>query len=319
MRTSLLITVAVVLSFISCSQEEEMLTNFFQGRDRTSPVFLEVKTVETDEIVLYFNENVAKSDLTVLSDEKGGSATVFENQAIVHLSEDLQPMEAVALQLSVQDSAGNSTTIETVAYGKNFDVPDLILNEFTTKGSRTNPDRVEIRILSDGNMAGVTFYNGMYHHHEFSYIFESIDVSRGQYLVIQFQTEPEEDDPFTFYGGEEGLGSNNGVLSIYRSPQNEIVDAVVYSNRSDDSDVEYGGFGTKKVYDMVSELAESKLWIPANPITPETAVRSENSTATRSLNRKEDGHDSNTSADWYVVATRESTFGEPNSQVLYSP
>ncbi len=310
----------ILILITACSQgDEQILINFFNGKDRSSPTFLEMKAFDENTLVLIYDEPIIQPKVTLSPQFEGYTSSVFENKLFIHLPSPLSPMEKIRVRSLVCDKMGNTTSIEGTAYGKNFEVPKLLINEFTTKGSKNNPDKVEIKVLSEGNLAGVTFYNGMYNHFDFFYTFESLPVHAGDYIVLQFQSPPEEPQINTFFGGEEGLGSNNGVLSLYASPNNEIIDAVVYSNRSNDSDTEYGGFGTRKVYEMVQELAESNQWENNGHILPELVIRSENSTATRSFNRLEGREDTNSSDDWYIVATRESSFGYANSTNYYQP
>ena len=321
MRSKLVICLAILpLLFTSCSQDtDQLVINFFSGKDRSSPILLEMKAVDETKISLVFDEIVVNPIISISSPFEDSLSSVYENQLIINLSSPLPPMKEVQLEVLIHDRMGNSTTIEGKVYGKNFDIPHLVINEFSTKGSTNHPDRVEFKVLSDGNLAGVTFYNGMYNNYTSCYTFNSVPVKRGDYIVLQFQSIPTSFDSLIFYGGEEGLSSNNGVLSLYASLSDEIIDAIVYSNRTSDSDTEYGGFGTRKVFEQVEELTASGQWNHNGVIQPESAISSEDTSATRSFNRDESSIDSNSPDDWYIVETRGATFGFPNSTLRYTP
>jgi hypothetical protein len=244
---------------------------------------------------------------------------VYENKLTISLSNPLEVTNQTNVYVSVRDKEGNTTTIEVPIYGKNFSVPSLIINEFSTKGNANHPDRIEIKALSNGNLAGVTLYHGMFFSHAHAFSFPQRDVKKGDYIVVQYQEIPtdQSSDALIFYGGEEGLGSNNGVISLYNSPYDDIADVVIYSNRTSDSDEHYGGFGTKEVYDHIQEATSTQQWTHNGVIKPESAINSNNSTATRSFNRYEDKDDSNSSLDWYVVKTSGSSFLSRNNTEIY--
>ena len=65
------------------------------------------------------------------------------------------PGKKTELKGRVNDWIGNSLTFTLGLWGYNPNLPTLLINEFTTKGSGNNPDRVELLVLK-GNLAGIT-------------------------------------------------------------------------------------------------------------------------------------------------------------------
>ncbi|NCB01718.1 MAG: hypothetical protein EOM67_06075 [Spirochaetia bacterium] len=320
MKKLALVILIITLLFVSCSDEfDGPVINFFSGKDRMSPRLITIQTIDESTVVFTFDEFIFRPFITLEKEYKESTCYVDQEKLVVSLSHPLSVMRQTNIYFSVRDNRGNSTTISAPVYGINTKIPNLVINEFSTRGSTNHPDRVELKALTDGNLGGVTLYHGMFFNHTFSFSFPSVEVKRGDYIVVQFQQIPPQHSPLTYYGGSEGLGGNNGVISLYNSPYNEVKDVVLYSNRTSDSDEAYGGFGTKDVYEQVIELTSTDQWVHNGVIRPESAINSDSSTATRSFNRKEEQEDTNSASDWYVVITSGSTFGEKNTTTQYSP
>jgi hypothetical protein len=245
--------------------------------------------------------------------------------------------------------------VETV-YGYNPDVPAILINELTTQGSGSHPDVVELRLTSGGNLGGLTLYAGAPGEHDGHIVFPSLELPADAYVVVHFKPEgiPEELDETTdpaasggldatdsgwdfWVDGGSGLSGNNGAVSLYNQPGGRLLDAVVYSNRTSDSDERYRGFGSKSALAMVDRVAADGGWAPSGAapedgspaaagspaapvqLRPEDAVDPEDSTATRSMSRGSDGADTDTAADWHITPTSGYTFGGPNTDEVYEP
>ena len=117
-----------------------------------------------------------------------------------------------------------------------------------------------------------------------------------------------------------GLSGNNGVLALCENPLGGIIDAVLYSNRTSDSDDRYRGFVSRAVLARAEEIWHAGHWIATGDwIRPEDAVDPEASTSTRSMARSSDSADRNVSGDWHITPTRGLSPGEPNTDQVYSP
>ena len=242
-------------------------------------------------------------------------------------------------ELGVADGHGNRLEFAAEFYGWNPRAPVVLINEFTTRGSDTHPDLVELVAVSAGDMAGIALCQGTASSWEERFVFPSFPVRAGEYLLVHFKPQgipAELDEPgapglsggldasptardFWVPGGR-GLSGNNGVLSVYDRPGGVLADGVLYSNRTSASDSLYRGFGSAVTLARAEELAREGGWLTAQEeVRPEDAVNPESSTATRSLNRSSGSADTDAAADWHVVPTRGSTFGTANSDERYVP
>jgi hypothetical protein len=249
------------------------------------------------------------------------------------------PGQRYLLELEVADARGNLLELAVEMYGCNPEAPILLINEFTTQGSDTHPDLVELVAVGGGDMAGVALYQGTAGSWDDRLVFPGFRVQAGEYLLVHFKPQgiPEErneaGDPALSGGldacgtaydfwvpGGGGLSGNNGVLSLYDRPGGSLLDGVLYSNRSSTSDALYRGFGSAATLARAEELFREGGWRGSEEaIRPEDAVNPAGSTATRSLCRSSDSQDSDGAGDWHVVPTRGSTFGTANSDARYAP
>jgi hypothetical protein len=247
------------------------------------------------------------------------------------------PGREYCLEATARDSRGNSTTFLAGFYGFNARIPRVIVNEFTPRGSTDHPDLVELKVLTDGDMGGLVLYAGTPSNFDARLVFPSFEVSGGSFIVVHCRptgdaVEVDEiGDPAVSGGidaspkardfwlrGGQGLGGNNGVLSLYERPGGPIIDGLLYSNRTSDSDDRYRGFGTSDVLDRAEELVGDGGWrIAGTLVAPEDGISPEGSTATRSLCRSSTSADTDSRGDWHIVPTRGSTFGADNSDEVY--
>ena len=335
----MLVAAAATLLCVSCGAIPDYRT--LVAVDLHPPEFLGAMATDAHTVVLRFDEEIRSLPDTVSIVPATAVSTVRADGSslVVALSTSQRIGEHYTLSASVEDEHRNSTSIVTSFYGFNDDLPSVIINQFITQGSSTHPDLVELRVLEAGNTAGMCLYEGMPSNWDDRIVLPPIRVSTNDFVLVHFKPEgvPEEVDEVAatdlsggldasataydlWVDGGTGLSGNNGVLSLFSCPGGDILDAVVYSNRTADSDTAYGGFGSLDVYARVLELEKSGQWEhSAEHITPEDAVDPEDSTATRSICRASDGSDTNSRGDWHITPTSGSTFGETNSDEVYAP
>jgi hypothetical protein len=249
------------------------------------------------------------------------------------------PGRAYRLEATACDGHGNSTTFLADFYGFNPRVPRVLINEFSPRGSTAHPDLVELAVLTDGDMGGLVVYVGTPSSFDARLVFPSFAAAAGSFILVHCRPmgDPAEIDETSDTAGSggidasptaydfwvrgcPGLGGNNGVISVYERPGGRILDGVLYSNRTSDSDDRYRGFGTAEVLGRADELAGDGGWrVAGGQAAPEDAVSPEGSTATRSICRSSASLDTDGPADWHIVPTRGSTFGARNSDEVYAP
>jgi hypothetical protein len=322
-RYSKMLLCAFILSMLcSCeAQPQYELFNVLLGKDHLGPVLLKTESIGDKKAVYHFDEMVfcSTDDFSVESpDNTIISVKPYKQSITLEFTKRLLPGQRINVHGKVADRVGNTLTFTAGVWGHNSRLPQLLINEFSSKGSDSNPDRIELLALSSGNLAGVAIYIGMADYYDNEYVFPSIELAKGDRLTLVYGHPADDTNPLEFSTGAEGIGSNNGVISLYASPDGKLLDAVIYSNRTSDSDEHYGGFGTAKVQRWAIALQESGQWSPI-PIVPEVAIDSTYSTATRSYCRTEGDEDTDSKSDWHIVPTRGASFGEPNLETEYEP
>ncbi|WP_321992743.1 hypothetical protein [Marispirochaeta aestuarii] len=340
----LLLTVLVSLSWTCCTPfidiDETGEVFGLTGADLAPPVLTTAGALDENSFALEFSEDVYEVSLEGIVPPLGeASVEIVSAFLTIHTEEIQLPGKEYALDLRVKDRAGNSQQLLVRCYGHNPRVPGMLINEFTTRGSSTHPDMIELLVLEEGNLAGACLYEGTSEDWEQRIVFPACEVQSGEFLLVHFKPQglPEEQnetedtglsggldaspDARDFWVDQgSGLSGNNGVISLYRDPFGEIMDAVLYSNRTSASDEDYRGFGSAKVLLRADHISDLGAWTGESlPLCPEDAVNPEESTATRSLCRTSDSQDSNSRRDWHTVPTGAYSFGAINSDELYEP
>jgi len=306
--------------------------------DINPPLFISIKTVSPNEIRISFDETVNINAGSVKIIPETEVVSVEDNRKEIKLITGRQiPGINYSIQVSAADTRGNSNSFIAGFYGFNPDIPEILINEFTTQGTGRHPDIIELKTLSGGNMGGVVLYEGMPSNFRSRFVFPAFTVKKGEFILVHFKPQgiPEEtdetenkrasggydssDNAYDFWiKGGKGLSGNNGVLSLFVSPGGSILDGILYSNRTSTSDEKYRGFGKRDTLIRAEELASSGGWQSEQKmIRPEDGINPDDSTGTRSICRKSSSGDTNSSNDWHIVPTKKATFGNENSDEIY--
>lgn len=258
----------------------------------------------------------------------------------VEFGEESEPGTRYTLGGAAEDENGNSLQFVVYLYGYNPDLPEVQINEFNTRRSANHPEIVELFVLEDGNLGGMTVTNGTASDFNSRYVFPGVETSAGEYVLVHFRPEgiaeeiDELGDDLTLSGGLNshdeardvwvrdgaGLPGNNGTIVVYESPGGGIVDAAPYTNRTSESDERYDGFGSTRMLEWVGHIVDEGAWVieGANP-RPEDLIWIDDSTATRSINRMPGAPNTRSRSDWHTAPTRGSTWGEENTTEIYEP
>ncbi len=317
MKKVLIIVVLATMTFSCEAQSQIELINAMVGNESQGPVLLEVRTVAFNKVQLTFNKFIKgeRGDFNFENSLiKVDSLSAKEQILTLVLNKAISGGKKENLKAHITDLSGNSLTFTIGIWGYNPNLPRLLINEFTTKGSGNNPDRVELIVLEQGDLAGITLYDGVKDDYDSCTILPPYLVNKGDYVVIEFSEGLRGTHPIEFFGGEVGLGANNGVITLYDSPEGDILDGVIYSNVSS---TQFGGFGTRKVEERVRIIEQTDQWLP-KPINNSDCIDSSDSTATRSMCRTLGKEDTNRKADWHVVPTGKSSFGFDNVTDRYT-
>ena len=333
----------IILLFTSCLP----LLNWHEGKliDYSPPVLQNCVVLDSNNLRVDFDESV-------IADKKGIICTPnldFEvnsysrelddemNSLLFEFSTAMVAGEEYLISFTLKDNCKNQLSLMLSFYGYNANLPTVVLNEIRLEGSSSRPDLLELYCKSSGNIAGLTFCRGVSSDCDFLYIFPSLEVEQGDYILLHVKPdgiteEVNELSSKSVSGGKEasdnawdfwlefqnGLSATNGVLSLYNSPGGNLEDCFVYSNRTSLSDTKYGGFGTSTNQYRANNVAELNHWfIVGDTIIPEDCFNPVDGTSTRTLCRNSTSSDSNKKIDWHIVPTGECTFGYKNCDEIY--
>lgn len=316
----------------------------FTPGDLRPPVFLGMMQGDEYSLALLFSEAVSLETEPLACGPEGETIAIAETEEAgaelrLRLEEPPGPGERCTLTLRVADRSGNSLRALVPFYGLNTALPPMLLNEFTTRGSSTSPDMVEILVSAPGNLAGALLCEGVDGDSIQEIVLPPIEAAAGDFVIVHFKPQgiPEEVDETAdraesgglkshpgawdlWVAGGSGLSGNNGVLALYERPGGRCIDGVLYSNRTSASDSDYGGFGSAAVLSRARALVEAGMWEAAEgEVRPEDAVNPDPSTATRSIFRMPHSPDTDSAADWYIAPTSGATFGEENGTEVHVP
>lgn len=328
---------AIVVTLVSGCGQLPDVPGMIEG-DWDPPVFVTMRVSGKAEIVLVFDEPVELLEFTGHAAlQLTATAQAFSQELTLRFTHDLDAGARYWLGITVADEHGNRSTVNTPFYGLNERVPHILINEFVCEGSGNNPDWVELIVLSNGNLGGVTLAEGSPSLWESRKILPEVEVSAGDYVLVHFKPQmiPQEIDETvdkTASGGlnnsvnawdfwvtdGDGIPNTTGALTLLSSPEGAVIDAVLYSNRRYDATHQRRGFGTPRQLAMFEEISELGAWIiQGEVVIPEDGIDPTDSTATRSLSRSSTNGDTDSRSDWHVVPTSGATPGHVNSDEVY--
>lgn len=321
--------------FIMCCENMDKIP--FIPVDLIPPPLISLNVLDIDTISIVSNESIylkkesyfSREGISIKNTDKG------INSVIINFDKVMKPGFRYRSEFRIEDENGNSLSFIADYYGYNPHLPEIIINEFIVKGSKSNPNKIELYVINSGNMAGIALFNGTSNSNDYSFIFPSIDVKTGEYIVIRTLSDKypktciEIDDlninnDKKFIRGIRDiridnfkLSSTNGVISLYSDPFGTLLDCVVYSKNKNDESKSNRNFGLSKTMNRIDEIEKIEGWIGTFEIIfPEDSIFTGGSTTTRSLNRL-DLMDTDKKDDWYTVSSRNATFGYTNSKEYY--
>lgn len=305
--------------FVFSCQEPSIrdAVNSMLHSDRQLPRLSSSRALSETEYEFIFSEDITVR--SAICNERSFSYEMRSSARIlVTFNEKLDLAKAVEFYLAVEDRSGNISSFILSLTGKNSRIPKLMINEISPNGSDTQPDRIEIIALTDGNTEGIYAADGTKGNEQFGFVLPSIDMKQGDMILLYWNTNCREESyinssqkrTYTLRAGSStGLSGTNGVFVLYdmKAGDGKILDAIIYS---DFKSTAHSGYGTSRVEASANEIVNSFEWIGQ-------AVDSSHSTSTRTISRRMGLRDSNTANDFYTTVTRGQTFGEANISQEY--
>ncbi len=335
MKTQIFIITNIFLFLISCGTSVQV----WNKGDIEPPYLTSIEMTAPQSIELTFHEEVHLDIEDIDISENVRAVGIQMNQKKIEIQ--IEPPASMGaeyqFEATVRDTAGNSVLIVDTIYGYNGTIPQMRISEFICEGSKTKGDKVEIAILSDGNLAGTTLQQGVGSDYTVRVIFPELAVRAGSYLVVHFkpfplsnlapETERKDqstheqayDDSWDFFSDQDvGLSNTNSNLVLLKNPRGAILDAVVYSTKEDDTEHQYRGFAQSSTFLGASKLYDEGAWTgESSEILPSDTVNPMDSTTTRSISRNSLLEDTNSKHDWHITPTSGSTFGQDNTDDVY--
>ncbi len=357
---TIFISIFLFCSF-SCSQL--LAAKRVVNMDYTPPKFESLKILDSKSILVKFSEECKIEDIVIVEAEDEEPSRVTMLNPLSTKESDYLNIDSVnyneldikittkekqttgaryKIKLTAKDDCNNSNSIITDFYGFNEDVPKILINEFRVNGSQSRPDNVELYCLSSGNLAGLALYSGSYGEHKSSYIFPACEVDEGEFIVVHFKPEGLDEEvqevgeidvsggreafdfsrDFWIKGGK-GLSGTNGALTLYTCKGGEVLDCVVYSNRTSSSDTKYRGFGSTRMLNTITEIENLSCWKSVTSsgvetLRPEDCVNPEKSTSTRTICRSSNFSDLDIKTDWHIVPSGACSMGEANTDEVFT-
>ena len=239
------------------------------------------------------------------------------NRFSIALPSPLEMGSVEYFSLTARKDNGLTTRATLRLVGKNTELAKAIINEVSIKGTSSSPDRIELLVLSDGNMAGAVVADTL-EPDKASYTFPDFPVKKGDIIVLYWNTDTDErhvtrkNGLKTYYincKAKSTLISTDGIIVLFSDYDGDIMDAIIYSN---DIENEENPYGSDKLLRYAKKLIETNAWF-GEPIDSSLV------TSSRVLSRIPGGIDSNSAEDWFTTKARMSTFGEENTLDVYSP
>ncbi len=301
----------VIVILISC--EDKTIIDKLLDCDKTLAKVIDYSFINNDTFTVKYSETVeiidAEIDKRKIKDL--GIGSLFS----ITLDQKIKRGEKKTLSITAKKQNGNTTRSSFLLIGRNNEIPKALINEVSIKGNNTNPDRIELLLLDDGNTASMVVTNGFSSLKGHDYILPDLDVKKGDIIVIYWDSiakrEDEERDngKMTYYlmaKSPKTLLSTDGIVVLKSEADGYVMDALVYSDNNLD---EYSGYGSENLEIAVEKLIDDQAW-------EGSAVDSSLVTSSRVLARLPDGVDTNSKADWFTTKARMSTFGYEN---IYEP
>jgi hypothetical protein len=334
MKTIKILGVCAVL-FYSCSSSasEDNLQKALGLNTRTvSPVFLGCSAVSSTEIMFRFSLPVStvsvkfEPDMEIERIEDGETVTI-------HLSDGVSGGEPITANILVEDSNKNTLNALVSFRSRNEKLPSFLITEIRTETAKPKGEFVELKILGDGNLCALQMFIATDNMETPSFEFPSVEVKKGDYVVIHLRTYEEgaineikgdkteskaKDSSDTawdlwFPSSVERLRKTDAVFLM--DQDNNVVDAIVFSAD--------GAWGTKtssgNVERAAMALGNQGAWLFENEDAPlpSEAFSSGNTTSTRTICRNESLPDSNAAYDWYITVSSGATPGKLNNPNRY--
>jgi hypothetical protein len=303
------------------------------GGSSEALMFLSCKAVSETQIDFRFSKPVAVVSLhfspavQVRDIEEGSTVKV-------NFTGGPGPGEKLTADIIAEDEKGNTINVLIPLRTKNSRVPRLLINELRTEYSKPKCEFIEFKTLEAGNMGALRVLIAGNYKAPLVYEFPSIEVARGEYIVLHLRTTEEDVNRDELGNNLEASGGADSSLTardlwipgstkllhktdaVYIMDQDDqIIDAIMLS---ESKDLRWSKDYFAEAADLLSgsgawKSSEGQICSPAD------AFQSTGTTLTRTICRDETlTENSRSAADWYITASSSATPGKPNNPKRYN-
>jgi len=292
-------------------------------------VFLSWKAVSESELVFEFSQPVMVLEVNISPSVNIGSVEDGENTVRVILEETLEPGQWYEAVITAEDQYEKVVNAQVSFRFRPGRIPELLITELRTEAElpKFKAEFIEFKILSDGNLEGLQVFIASNPKNPLVYEFESVEVTKGQYVVLHLRTL--EDSCKNEYGGRinESGGTDSSPTAwdfwipgkevllrktdvVYVMDKNGwVLDAVIFADKPD------AWKGKNYFVEAAMFLYTHDAWKSETGTVPgiEDAVDSAKTTTTRTICRDETTVNTHTASDWYITINSGTTPGKPNN------
>lgn len=313
-----LILISIILSLFSCREEPVKIINALLYQDTSLPVLLDMKSLDERSVELVFSKPISMI-FSKSPDNNLSKAINYNNSIKLSFEKDLPLEREHVIYLSVKDKSQNILSLSIGIRGKNSNIPCIVINEFLSKGTETQPNRIEFEVRKSGNLSGLYLCDAIKGYEKFNYTFPNIDVYKGQYIILYINNIPNSEFNtisnnknivYLEAKSEVSFQSTNGMCILYDTKMGEgnILDSLVYISNTAST---YSNFGKMELEKSYEYLLDIGAWV-GEPVDTEKA------TSTRTVCRYSyTKDDTNSRYDFYIADTRTSSFGYRNPNIEF--
>lgn len=303
---TILIFFLSLLTLSSCSVVKDEITDMLSPLDKTLPYITDYEMKNNSTLEISFSESVMIEE-AIINGEIKDKKRVGKDFSL-DFGFTLNKGEKMTIALTFSKNNKNTARAFITLYGKNDNIPTLLINEVSIKGTKNSPDRIELLVIKEGDASGVVVTDNINGN---DFLLPSLSLNKGDIIVIYWkdkrekEKEEREGRKTTYYleaNMSSTLSGTTGGIIVREENDGKVMDALLYNDVSELS---------KKEEELFSLVKEEENW--SGEYVSSLLV-----TSSRVLARLPGAIDTDSSDDWFTTEARKSSFGYENTYSPYS-
>ncbi|MFA6507384.1 MAG: hypothetical protein WCT14_14895, partial [Treponemataceae bacterium] len=194
------VTTLAVLALIAGACSPQLVFQGVVGVDAVPPTYVSARTPTVSSLSVVFSEAVKVQSLRFDPDIPVTATSDGASEVLIDFSKTLEPGRRYMMDLTAEDSEGNTVTVLAPFIGRNDHPPRLVVNEIRTEYSKPKVEYVELFVKEAGQLGGLALVTTAAGFSEPVLIFPPLEVRADDYVVIHLRSI------------EEGLIDETGAL-----------------------------------------------------------------------------------------------------------